>query len=221
MNVICTSFPFANNLPREYVLKSPLKHMTFEEVMRGIVLSEITDRKLLEKIVGKVVYRRSGEKVGKIWKIYVSKREKQPIKVVLKTDSNGKIVVPPERIRVENNRIILLDHSQEAILSIIGRLSDIAEELRKLRDELLVLDEKLISGEIPREEYNVARSRIERKKVHLRMEASTLLDALNHMVQSGEVTLNKEEERRIYEIMDVLSLSLPAIPLRELEKIFG
>ncbi|MHB9303153.1 PRC-barrel domain-containing protein [Thermofilum pendens] len=195
--------------------------MTFEEVMRGIVLSEITDRKLLEKIVGKVVYRRSGEKVGKIWKIYVSKREKQPIKVVLKTDSNGKIVVPPERIRVENNRIILLDHSQEAILSIIGRLSDIAEELRKLRDELLVLDEKLISGEIPREEYNVARSRIERKKVHLRMEASTLLDALNHMVQSGEVTLNKEEERRIYEIMDVLSLSLPAIPLRELEKIFG
>jgi hypothetical protein len=187
--------------------------------MRGLLLSEINDKKILEKIVGKQLYNRKGENIGIIWKIYISKKDKHPLKVVIKTHGNQKITTSPERIRIEKGKIYLLDQTHEAARAIIDRLSEIVAELRNLRDTLLLLDEKYISSEITPEEYQSKRGNIERKRLQLRIEATTLLETLNHLIKQDNF-LDKEEETKIYEIIDALTLTFPTIHLKELEKIF-
>jgi|GEM_PF-1137854 hypothetical protein len=187
--------------------------------MRGILLSEINDRKMLERIVGRSVCNRKGESIGVIWKIYISKREKRPLKVVVKTRANQKITISPERIRVERERIFLLDQTHEAVRAVTERLSEIVGELRSLRDTLFLLDEKYISSEISPEEYRLQRSSIEKRRLQLRLEASTLLETLNHLVENDSI-LDKDDERKIFEIIDSLALTFPVIHLKELEKLF-
>ncbi len=190
--------------------------------MRGIVLSEINDKKLLEKIVKKDVYGSDDSKIGSIWKIYIAKKTKQPLKVVIRRVNGELLEVTPDKLRIVGKKIVLVDYIHEGAVAALERLWEIAEELRKLKNDLLVLGERyLITKEISYEEYMEERKRLERKRLLLKLEAYTLLDTMNYLMQREGVHISRDDEKKLLYVLDVLKNSFPVIPLEKLKDIFG
>jgi len=189
--------------------------------MRGVVLSEINDRKLLEKIVKKEVYDHNNSKVGVIWKIYIAKKTKQPLKVVIKRVNGEFLETTPDKLRITGKKIVLLDHSYEGALALLERLWEIAEELRKIKNDLLVLGERhLVMKEISYEEYMEERKRLERKRLLLKLEAYTILDTLSYFVHQEGVQLTPDDEKKLFYSLDILKNSLPVISVERLKEVF-
>ncbi|QOJ79670.1 hypothetical protein IG193_04245 [Infirmifilum lucidum] len=190
--------------------------------MRGIVLSEINDKKLLEKIVKREVYGSNDSKIGSIWKIYIAKKTKQPLKVVIRRVDGELLEVTPDKLRIVGKKIVLVDYVHEGAVATLERLWEIAEELRRLKNDLLVLGERhLVSKEISYEEYMEERKRLERKRLLLKLEAYTLLDTLNYLVQREGVHISRDDEKKLLYVLDVLKSSFPVIPLEKLKYIFN
>ncbi|MEZ0345506.1 MAG: PRC-barrel domain-containing protein [Infirmifilum sp.] len=189
--------------------------------MRGVVLSEINDKRLLERIVKKEVYDARGSKIGIIWKIYIAKKTKQPLKVVVKRITGDILEISPDRLRISGKKIILMNDTDEGAIAILEKLWEIADELKKIKNELLLLGERhLILKELSYEEYLKERKKLERQRLMLKLEAYTLLDTLNHLITSEGLKLSEEDEKRLLESLDILRNSFPIIPAEKLRELF-
>lgn len=198
--------------------------LLFQESMgaRGILLSEVNDRRILEKIVKREVFDSKGAKIGYIWKIYIAKKTKQPLKVVIKRQGGELLEVQPEKLRLINKRIVLADQTHEGAVAILERLYEIAEELKQMKNELMVLGERcLVAREISYDQYIAERRVLEKKRLMLKLEAYTLLDALTHLLQEEGVKLSREEEQKLLYSLDVLKSNLPVIPTEKLRELFS
>lgn len=181
--------------------------------MEGLLLSDLTDKRFFEKIVGRDVYSANGKKIGKIWKIYISKRTRIPLKVVIKKNSGEKMGVDPEKLRIEKNKIMLFSKPYTKISHILARLDDIVENMKRLKEELFVLDEKFIlDSSITYGEYVLERKRIDRERINLLLEAKNLVEILNSFVEKENLLIDVEERKKIYEILDVLENDLIVLP---------
>ena len=189
--------------------------------MGGVLLSEINDRKLLERVIGWEVYGADGKAVGRLYKVFISKKTKQPLKAVVKKLSGGYLEVQPERLRVEKGRLRLLNADQEAFFSAVKRLEEITSELKRLRESILLLDEQLISGSISREVFWDKRRRIDERRIILKLEAHQLLEALQFYVEQHNIELTDDDRKRIAHLLDLLSLDLPVLPVSKILRLFG
>ncbi len=183
------------------------------DIMRGFLLSDLRDKKFFEKIVGKDVYSVNGEKIGKIWKIYISKRTKIPLKVVIKKKNGEKVSVDPEKLRVEKNKILIFSKPYTKISYIMARLDDIVENIKKLKEELFILDENFIlNSSVTYEEYIQERKRIDKERINLLLEAKNLVEILNSLIEEENLFIDLEERKKIYEILDILENDLIVLP---------
>lgn len=190
-------------------------------LMRGITLSEINDRKLLEKIVGWDVYKKDGRLVGRLYKVFISKRTKQPLKVVIKRAKGGQIEVSPERLKVDKGKVILLEEESETFFRAVKRLEDISTELKKLKEEILRLDEEFIGGNIPWESFCERRKAVEERRVLLKLEAYQLLEALKSYAEQYGVAVSDEDRKHLAYLLDLLSADLPVVSLEKVLKLFA
>lgn len=185
------------------------------------MLSEINDRRLLERLVGKEVYRQEwGEPLGKLYKIFISKKSKQPLKVFVLTRDGGRLELPPERVKVEGGRVYVVSEELEVFLEGVKRLESISRELKRLRNEILELDEKVISGAISWEVFTEKRRALEERRVLLKLEAFQLVEALRGYAEAHKLNLSEEEEKLLAKILDSLVYELPVLPLEKLLKLF-
>lgn len=191
------------------------------ESMRGITLSEINDRKLLERIIGWEVYEKNGKLVGRLHKVFISKGTKQPLKVVIKKVKGGQIEISPERLRVDKGRVILIEEESDTFLRVVKRLEDISAELKKMKEEILKLDEQFIGGIMPWETFCEKRKMIEERRIFLKLEAYQLLEVLKYQAEQYGVALSDEDRKHLAHLLDILSADLPVIPLEKLLKIFA
>jgi sporulation protein YlmC with PRC-barrel domain len=188
---------------------------------RGVLLSEINDRRLLERLVGKEVYRQEGgEPLGKLYKIFISKKSKQPLKVFVLTRDGERLELPPERVKVERGRVYVISEELEVFLEGVKRLESISRELKRLRNEILELDEKVISGAISWEVFTEKRRALEERRVLLKLEAFQLVEALRGYAEAHKLNLSEEEEKLLAKILDSLVYELPVLPLEKLLKLF-
>jgi len=189
--------------------------------VRGVLLSEINDKRLLERLIGREVYKRGEEKpVGKLYKIFISKKSKQPLKVFVLTRKGERLELPPERVRVEGGRVYIVSEELEVFLECVKRLEDISGELKRLRNEIFELDEKVISGAITWEVFAEKRRALEEKRVLLKVEAFQLVEALKSYAEVHKLSLSEEEEKMLAKILDSLAYDLPVLPLEKLSKLF-
>lgn len=189
--------------------------------MRGIVLSEINDKRLLEKIVKKEVYDIRENKIGIIWKIYIAKKTKQPLKVVIKKTTGDILEVSPERLRIYGKKILLISDAYEGATAILEKIWEIADELKKIKNELLVLGERhLILKELSFEQYMEERKKLERRRLMLKLQAYTFLDTLNYLVEQEGLKLSEDDEKRLLYSLDILKNSFPVIPVEKLQEVF-
>jgi len=188
---------------------------------RGVLLSEINDRRLLERLIGKEVYRRGEEEpLGRLYKIFISKKSKQPLKVFVLTKRGERLELPPERIKVEGGRVYIVSEELETFLEGVKQLESISKELKRLRDEILELDEKVISGVITWEVFTEKRRVLEERRVLLKLEAFQLVEALRSYAETYKLNLSEEEEKMLARIVDSLVYDLPVLPLEKLSKLF-
>lgn len=185
------------------------------------MLSEINDRKLLERIVGWEVYERDGKLVGRLHKVFISKVTKQPLKVVIKKVKGGQIELPPERLRVEKGRVVLIEEESDVFFRVVKRLEDISAELRKLKEEILRLDEQFIGGAISWESFCEKRKIIDERRILLKLEAYQLLEVLKSHAEQHSAAISDEDRRHLAHLLDLLSADLPVISLEKLLKIFA
>ncbi|AKG38927.1 MAG: hypothetical protein ACP5II_07585 [Infirmifilum sp.] len=189
--------------------------------MRGVVLSEINDKRLLEKIVKKDVYDARETRIGIIWKIYIAKKTKQPLKVVIKKTTGEIMEVSPDRLRISGKKIVLISDAYEGAVAVIEKIWEIAQELKKIKNELLLLAERhLVLRELTYEQYVEERKALEKKRLMLKLEAYTLLDTLNYLIESEGLQLSEDDEKRLFYSLDVLKNSFPIISFEKLQEVF-
>uniref|UniRef100_A0A7C4B953 PRC-barrel domain-containing protein n=1 Tax=Thermofilum pendens TaxID=2269 RepID=A0A7C4B953_THEPE len=188
---------------------------------KGVLLSEINDRRLLERLIGKEVYRQGQEEpLGKLYKIFISKKSKQPLKVFVLSKKGERLELPPERIRVESGRVYIVSEELETFLEGVERLEYISRELKLLRNEILELDEKVISGAISWEVFAEKRRALEERRILLKLEAFQLVEALRGYAEAYKLNLSEEEEKLLAKILDSLVYDLPVVSLEKLLRLF-
>lgn len=188
--------------------------------MRGIVLSEINDRKLLERIVGWEVYGRDGKLVGVLHKVFVSKRTKQPLKVVIKKVKGGQIELSPDRLRVDRGKVILLEEEGDSLIKAVKHLEEILSDLKNLKNEIFKLDEEFINGRITWESFCEKRKSLDEKRILLKIEAYQLLEALTQHAENYDA-LSDEDRKHLAYILDLLSADLPVVSVDKVLRIFA
>ncbi len=189
--------------------------------MERLLLAEIKgNKKFLERLIDREIYTPRGRLVGRVWKIYVSKRTKTPIKIVVKTPGGKRISVDPGKVLVSERGLILQAEDTRRLEEFLSELKAIVKQVKRLHSEILVADERLINGEISREEYLAARARIDARRAKLLLRAKKIVLEIEAMRKRGEVNLSPKEERLLYKLVDYLRGSVLVIPLNTLDKVF-
>lgn len=178
------------------------------------------NKKFLERLIDREIYTPRGRLIGKVWKIYVSKRTKRPIKIVVKVPGGKRLSIDPGKIVVTDRGLILQAEDTKRFERLLLELEKTVREVRRLHEEILIADEKLIRGAISGEEYRMLRGRIESRRAKLLMRAKSIVEEINAMREKGEIRLSVGEEKLLYKLVDYLRNSVLVVPLESINTIF-
>jgi len=186
-----------------------------------LLLADIRgNKRFLEKLIDREIYTPRGRLVGKIWKIYVSKKSKKPIKLIVKVPGGGRISIDPGKVVVEGGNLILKVEDSRRLSELFRELKSIVRRVRSLHEELLLANEKLVNGEMGEREYKIIRGKIDSERAKYILRAQNILSEIELMRRHGEIRLTAGEERLLSRLVDYLKNSVVVLPSRELEVIF-
>ncbi len=189
--------------------------------MERLLLADIRgNKRFLEKLIDREIYTPRGRLVGKIWKIYVSKKSKKPIKLIVKVPGGGRISIDPGKVVVEGGNLILKVEDSRRLSELFRELKSIVRRVRSLHEELLLANEKLVNGEMGEREYKIIRGKIDSERAKYILRAQNILSEIELMRRHGEIRLTAGEERLLSRLVDYLKNSVVVLPSRELEVIF-
>ncbi|OYT29139.1 MAG: hypothetical protein B6U95_02840 [Thermofilum sp. ex4484_82] len=183
-------------------------------------LADIRGIDTLRKFLGKKIYY-NGAFVGELEKIIADKNNKSPKKIIVKTPSNKLYKLKPRLVVIENGLLKLskklpdLPHTAERKLvenekiekysaEYLSSVETIVDEIKKLRDRILKLDEKLIDGEIDLKTFKIIRKDLEIKIQELTRKGKEPIKKLkDHLrtVYKQKMLLEREVERYKVKIM--------------------
>ncbi len=190
--------------------------------MERLLLADIRgNKKFLERLIDREIYTPRGRLIGRVWKIYVSKRTKKPIKIVVRVPDGKRLSIDPGKIVVTEQGLILQAEDTRRFEKLLLELEKTVREVRRLHEEILVADERLIRGVIGRDEYRVLRERIESRRAKLLIRARSIIEEINAMRERGEIKLSVGEEKLLYKLVDYLRNSVLVVPLESINLLFA
>ena len=175
------------------------------ENRKELTLADFKGVVKLKKFIGKGVYL-DGKPLGVIEKIVADKKKEKAKKVYIR--KNGKLLgINPQSILLENGRLkirtskLVRKETREAEREEIDYLSKavrISNEIRKLKDKILRLDDKLIEGEIDIKTFKIVRKDLDSRIRELANKGKIYLEELrSHLreVYRKKILLEKEFEK--------------------------
>jgi len=182
-------------------------------------LADIRGIDYLRKLPGRKIYYKN-MLVGVLEKIIADKKSQRPKKAIVKSSTNKLYRIKPSLILVENGRLILTktlpglivknqenwktekDFS-EPVKEYVP-IENIVNEIKKIRDKILKLDEKLIDGEIDLKTFKIVRKDLERKIQELAHQGREPIENLKKHLKTmykRKMLLEKEVEKYRLKIM--------------------
>ncbi len=156
-----------------------------ERYASGRRLSQIKGKGKLQKLLGLKVVDGEGRFVGYVSRIWIVKRTGKAKCIEVKSPTNIAITLPPDKLLFLGDHLRyvesleftnVLRHSLEMECEkYIREIRELLKKVKSCRDELLMLDEQYLRGELSKGEYIKLRNKLEAERLRTIDKAKLIL----------------------------------------------
>lgn len=161
--------------------------------LEGRPLNGLTGRETYRQLLGAKVFDVNGTYVGYLKRVYIERRSGRAKRLIVRLLDGRLLSLRPQELRLSSTGLVVtrkLRIESGSIYASLRKLEEAIEEIKRVRERILELDEAYIASEMSKDTYLSFRSGLELKRSQLLSEVRKLMEELESQA-SG-----LEEERR-------------------------